>query len=234
MTIRHGLAVLPFALIASTQAHAASITVRSGDSLSTLARAHLGSGARWPELCEANQDVLRGNCDDLLVGTTLVLPGTDTEEQKPVAAEPEAEVTVAEAHATNLLQSANDLTDNSQWRANGLTVSALGGGAFELVATGAADPGLSQNIATVPAGVSYRLTGEAKAGVTANATPIMRVFGYALAQDGSPEGTTITTGDEPLKSEFSPFEIVVKVPEGFTGKEAFVFRLDPGDGSTLR
>ena len=49
------------------------ITVKSGDTLSELAKTHLGSAADWDELLEANRDKL-SRPEQLRVGMTLKLP----------------------------------------------------------------------------------------------------------------------------------------------------------------
>ena len=49
------------------------VTVRRGDSLSSLAERELGSSARWPELFRVNRAQL-DDPDELAVGTRLVLP----------------------------------------------------------------------------------------------------------------------------------------------------------------
>lgn len=58
--------------------HSNAITVRSGDTLSGLAAAHLGDSGRWRELWQANRQRL-GDPDDLPVGLELALPGSRTE-----------------------------------------------------------------------------------------------------------------------------------------------------------
>lgn len=50
------------------------IKVKPGQTLSELARLHLGSANRWPELLDANRDQIR-RPEDLQVGMTLHLPG---------------------------------------------------------------------------------------------------------------------------------------------------------------
>lgn len=49
-------------------------TVESGDSLSTIARQHLGSSARWDEIYELNRKLLGGDPDALKVGMKLRIP----------------------------------------------------------------------------------------------------------------------------------------------------------------
>lgn len=51
----------------------ATITVRPGDTLSGLARRHLGDADRWPELLRANRAIL-ADPDELAVGMVLALP----------------------------------------------------------------------------------------------------------------------------------------------------------------
>ena len=50
--------------------------VRSGDSLWTIARNHLGSGARYREIAELNTKVLGGRPDFITPGTILKLPAS--------------------------------------------------------------------------------------------------------------------------------------------------------------
>jgi nucleoid-associated protein YgaU len=58
--------------------------VRSGDSLWTIARDHLGSGARYREIAELNTKLLRGRPDFLTPGTILRLPtSTGTGPDRP-------------------------------------------------------------------------------------------------------------------------------------------------------
>lgn len=53
----------------------ASYTIRAGDCLWNIARDHLGSGLKWREIYNANQDVLGANPDMVFPGTNLKLPG---------------------------------------------------------------------------------------------------------------------------------------------------------------
>jgi nucleoid-associated protein YgaU len=50
------------------------IIVESGDTLSGLARKHLGDANRWPEIFVLNGDVLTSP-DRIVVGQVLQLPG---------------------------------------------------------------------------------------------------------------------------------------------------------------
>lgn len=52
-----------------------TVTVQSGDSLYSIARTQLGDGTAWSELCAANSDLLRGDCNRLTPGMVLTLPG---------------------------------------------------------------------------------------------------------------------------------------------------------------
>ena len=61
--------------------------VRSGDSLWTIARDHLGSGTRYPEIAELNAKVLGGRPDFITPGTILQLPtSTPTDRDRRRAA----------------------------------------------------------------------------------------------------------------------------------------------------
>ncbi|AEQ51810.1 LysM peptidoglycan-binding domain-containing protein [Pelagibacterium halotolerans] len=108
ITTKHGLACL--ALLAATlPASAATVTVQSGDTLSSIAARELGNDRLWPALCEANADVLEGNCDRLPIGTVISLPGqsepeptqaTDETPAQPASeasAEPDVEPAAQEA-----------------------------------------------------------------------------------------------------------------------------------------
>ena len=53
--------------------------IREGDSLADIAKAHLGSAARWVELYRLNQDVLGTEVDHLTPGVRLQMPGTAPE-----------------------------------------------------------------------------------------------------------------------------------------------------------
>ena len=52
-----------------------SYTVVSGDSLSKIAKKHLGSANRWKEIYEANRSVIGDNPDLIKPGQKLRLPG---------------------------------------------------------------------------------------------------------------------------------------------------------------
>ena len=52
-----------------------TVTVQAGDSLWGLAEEHLGDGHRWPEIYEANRDVI-ADPDLIDIGWTLTLPGS--------------------------------------------------------------------------------------------------------------------------------------------------------------
>lgn len=70
-----------------------TVTVRSGDSLWKLAQAHLGNGARWPELYALNRDAIGPNPRMIVPGTSLTLPlvkGPRPTAQPPVPTRPAA------------------------------------------------------------------------------------------------------------------------------------------------
>ena len=48
-------------------------TVKTGDSLSIIAQNLLGDGTRWPEIYEANKDIIE-NPSVVQVGTELIIP----------------------------------------------------------------------------------------------------------------------------------------------------------------
>lgn len=66
--------VVPAASAVSAPGSQSTITVRHGDTLWGLARAHFGHGAAWTCLARANPSLRNPNL--LLVGRTLALPGT--------------------------------------------------------------------------------------------------------------------------------------------------------------
>jgi hypothetical protein len=76
-----GSALLGQPLLAQT------VTVRPGDTLFSIASAQMGEGRKWPELCAFNADVLAGNCDLVVTGMVLRIPGADASAAAP-AAEP--------------------------------------------------------------------------------------------------------------------------------------------------
>jgi nucleoid-associated protein YgaU len=61
--------------IVQAPAPARTVTVEKGQTLGTLARIHLGSSAKWPDLLAANRDQLK-NPQDLKPGMKLRLPGS--------------------------------------------------------------------------------------------------------------------------------------------------------------
>ncbi|KGE50843.1 LysM peptidoglycan-binding domain-containing protein [Xanthomonas axonopodis pv. vasculorum] len=50
-----------------------TVTVQAGDSLSGIAKRHLGDGALWPRIFEANRDALQ-DPDKIFPGQVLHLP----------------------------------------------------------------------------------------------------------------------------------------------------------------
>ncbi|APO95393.1 LysM peptidoglycan-binding domain-containing protein [Xanthomonas vesicatoria] len=50
-----------------------SITVQAGDSLSSIAKRHLGDGGLWPRIFEANRETLK-DPDKIFPGQVLRLP----------------------------------------------------------------------------------------------------------------------------------------------------------------
>ena len=51
-----------------------SYTVVSGDTLSKIAKAHYGDGAKWHQIYEANKATIGSNPDHIEVGQVLTLP----------------------------------------------------------------------------------------------------------------------------------------------------------------
>ena len=63
-------------------------TVQQGDTLFDIARFKLGSGTRWPEIYELNQDVLQGDFNYVTPGIVLALPedgSSDAVTQRPAS-----------------------------------------------------------------------------------------------------------------------------------------------------
>ncbi|MBF2053773.1 MAG: LysM peptidoglycan-binding domain-containing protein [Candidatus Sericytochromatia bacterium] len=83
-------------------------TVRPGDSLSTIARQHLGASNRYREIFEANRDQLQ-NPNNLSVGMTLKIPVDETQAAAP--APPPAEAATPAPAA----DSQTDASAEQQW-----------------------------------------------------------------------------------------------------------------------
>ncbi|MCA9801417.1 MAG: LysM peptidoglycan-binding domain-containing protein [Cyanobacteria bacterium HKST-UBA02] len=64
--------------LASTAPLDQTYTIQHGDNLWNIARDHLGSGSRWTEIYNLNQDVIGANPSLIYGGTELHLPGVDT------------------------------------------------------------------------------------------------------------------------------------------------------------
>ncbi len=48
--------------------------VQRGDTLSSIAKAAYGDGDLWPMICNANANILHGNCSNIMAGMRLVIP----------------------------------------------------------------------------------------------------------------------------------------------------------------
>lgn len=59
---------------AAREAMGSAHVVERGDTLSGIAASHLGSAARWPEIYEANQEIIGPDPDVLMLGQRLTLP----------------------------------------------------------------------------------------------------------------------------------------------------------------
>ena len=66
---------VPAAQAPAPAAAADSYTVKSGDSLSKIAKKHLGDAGRWSEIYEANRTVIGDNPDLIKPGQKLRIPG---------------------------------------------------------------------------------------------------------------------------------------------------------------
>ncbi len=70
------LLALVLALSLAVPAFASTYTVKKGDSLWSISKQQLGSGARWREIYEANKDVIK-DPNRIYVGQVLQIPGTE-------------------------------------------------------------------------------------------------------------------------------------------------------------
>lgn len=69
------IAVLMMASTASAASHTqGTVTVKRGDTLTSIAEEKLNDASMWQALCDANEKVLNGACDNLEIGTVLMLP----------------------------------------------------------------------------------------------------------------------------------------------------------------
>lgn len=64
----------PAAVDPAPSAVAGNYVVARGDSLAAIAKAIYGDSNEWVKLCQANQDVLGGNCNQLRSGMKLTIP----------------------------------------------------------------------------------------------------------------------------------------------------------------
>ena len=75
--------LLALVMVLGTGAFAAEYTVKSGDSLSSIAQEQLGDMGRWQEIYEANKDTVK-DPNLILVGQKLTIPDGKTEEKPQV------------------------------------------------------------------------------------------------------------------------------------------------------
>ncbi len=59
---------------AADAARVKTYTVKGGDTLSAIAKAELGDGARWKEIYEMNEEAIGADPDKIKVGMVLSLP----------------------------------------------------------------------------------------------------------------------------------------------------------------
>lgn len=59
--------------------------VQRGDTLSGIAKTFYGDGDLWPIICNANSNVLRGNCSNIMAGQRLVIPDKAAGDNRIVA-----------------------------------------------------------------------------------------------------------------------------------------------------
>lgn len=64
----------PAAVDPAPSAVAGNYVVARGDSLAAIAKAIYGDSNAWVQLCQANKDVLGGNCNNIRSGQKLVIP----------------------------------------------------------------------------------------------------------------------------------------------------------------
>ncbi|MBI4533971.1 MAG: LysM peptidoglycan-binding domain-containing protein [Candidatus Melainabacteria bacterium] len=67
------------ALKTTSESSGTSYTVRAGDCLWNIARNHLGSAVRWQEIYKLNSDLLGSNPHLIQPGTTIKMPGVDSQ-----------------------------------------------------------------------------------------------------------------------------------------------------------
>ncbi len=67
-------AAVAAARAAADAARVKTYTVKGGDTLSGIAKAELGDGARWKEIYELNKEAIGANPDQIKVGMVLNLP----------------------------------------------------------------------------------------------------------------------------------------------------------------
>jgi len=89
------LGIFSIAMAGVSGGQAAEITVSRGDTLFKLAAKHLKDGNKWEDLCKANSKVLGSNCNLLIPGMKLQLPGKDSEPVKTATAPGTFMLTVA-------------------------------------------------------------------------------------------------------------------------------------------
>jgi len=61
---------------------AKSYVVKAGDTLSKIAKEMLGDADRWPEIVEANKDVIK-DPNVIQPGIKLTIPGSDAKPKAP-------------------------------------------------------------------------------------------------------------------------------------------------------
>lgn len=225
------LAAISISMLSTISASAALVVVEKGDTLSGISQKYLSEPNRWPEICKLNYDALTGNCDIIPVGLTLTLPDSGSALSvgaSAVEAAPTAPATDSDT-GTNLIQSPENLALVSDWPVKGVSVISAPDGGFELVTDGTPDPRLLQSIPGDPAGSSFRVSLEARAGKSADIKPAIKIFAYSATQ-GSPFGATIQSKSIiPLTDDYVEYSFEVKFPVQHAGQSELVFRIDPAD-----
>jgi hypothetical protein len=68
------ICALTFSFTSSISALGEEIIVSKGDTLTSLAKKHLGDGSKWTDLCQMNRGTIGDNCNRIIVGAKLKLP----------------------------------------------------------------------------------------------------------------------------------------------------------------
>ena len=173
-------------------AMAETITVSTGDTLSSIATSALGNEKRWIELCALNE---LPNCNRLSVGTTLILPVDASEADMPTG-QPEApHEPTPPAPALDLL------ADPELWRGYQASLD-ISGGLLRISGTDAESQAYLTKIA-VEAGKTYSVTTSISARENGRVhlrvlEPELKIIGQATSSSGEAQDLSVDfspTGD---------------------------------------